>query len=133
MVLSHEDPQDGSEGHPFWYACIIGIFHANVKHVGPGSTSTEPRRVDFLWVRWFGCDLSHASGWKAKRLHRLGFIPADDPDVDTFGFLDPEMVIRAVHLIPAFAYGRTSRLLRPSIVHQEKEENEDWVYYYINT
>jgi len=55
MVLSHEN-QDTAEPHPYWYGRIVGIFHAQVRHIGPRSSSTEIRRMDFLWVRWFGRD-----------------------------------------------------------------------------
>src|SRR5438876_11157214 len=31
MVLSHESEEDP---HPYWYGCIIGVFHALLHHVG---------------------------------------------------------------------------------------------------
>jgi len=60
---------------------------------------------DFLWVRWFAHDVTAPSGWAAKRLPRVGFYDGDDESA--FGFLDPDMVVRGVQLIPAFKYGRT--------------------------
>ncbi len=59
MVASHGD-QGGWNSHPYWYAQIVGIFHAYVQHVGPSSKNNlnEPQRVEFLWVRWFGRDLT---------------------------------------------------------------------------
>jgi hypothetical protein len=132
MVLSHEDEEDESKQHPYWYARVIGVFHTQIRQIIPGSRLTAPERVDFLWVRWFGRDLSTSTGWKAKRLHRLGFVPNDGTDSGAFGFLNPKDVIRAVHLIPTFAYGRTSDLLGQSIARQPAEEHEDWVYYYTN-
>ena len=129
MVLSHEEPDGDNNPHPYWYARIIGIFHAQVRHVGPTSKSSETQKIDFLWVRWFGRDLTRRSGFEAKRLHRLGFLPSDN--IDAFGFLDPNVVVRGVHLIPAFAYGHTSDLLGPSIARQPSENDEDWNYYYI--
>jgi hypothetical protein len=57
--------------------------------------------MEFLFVRWFGCDLSPKPGWRAKRLIQLGFVPGNGPDA--FGFIDPAQVIRSLHLIPAFA------------------------------
>jgi hypothetical protein len=131
MVLSHEDQDDGSKPHPYWYARIIGIFHAQVRHVGPHSRSTDPQKIEFLWVRWFGRDLSQDTGFETKRLHRLGFIPAID-SADAFGFLDPNEIVRGVHLIPAFAHRRTSTLLPPSIVRQPSEDDQDWIYYYVS-
>jgi hypothetical protein len=128
MVLSHES-EDEPKRHPFWYARILGVFHANIRHMGPRSQNPHVQKMEFLWVRWFGRDLDHRSGWKAKRLHRLGFVSSNDPAA--FGFLNPQHVIRAVHLMPAFSYGRTKGLLGPSIVRQPHEGDEDWVYYYI--
>ncbi|KAG1811133.1 uncharacterized protein BJ212DRAFT_1579186 [Suillus subaureus] len=91
----------------------------------------SPQEMDFLWVRWFGHNPNnYQSGWNAKRLHRLGFIPADEPG--TFGFLDPRQIIRGIHLIPAFVYGRTDELLPPSISRPLHENNEDWRFYYVN-
>jgi hypothetical protein len=128
MIHSHEDEEDR---HPYWYGRIIGVCHALVRHIGPTSRSTEVRRMDFLWVRWFGRDLGYQSGWTAKRLHRLGFM--DATDIGSFGFLNPDDVIRAVHLIPGFNFGRTSNLLGPSIARPASEMDEDWTYYYVDS
>jgi hypothetical protein len=73
--------------------------------------------------------MSHQSGWKAKRLHRVGFINSEDPAA--FAFLDPAHIIRAVHLIPSFAFGRTEDLLPPSIARLPSEKDKDWMYYYV--
>ena len=83
--------------------------------------------MEFLWVRWFGRELSHRAGWKAKRLHHVGF-----DEQDQFGFLDPNDVIRGVHLIPAFEHGQISDKLGPSIARQPDENDKDWAYYYVN-
>ncbi|KAG2742925.1 hypothetical protein P692DRAFT_20811012 [Suillus brevipes Sb2] len=130
MVLSHED--DESNSHPYWYARIIGAFHALVYYRDPGGNPStyDPVQVDFAWVRWFGRDLGHRAGWKAKRLHRVGFIPSEDPGA--FGFIDPKNIIRGVHLIPAFAFGHTSEYLSPSIIRHPSDNDEDWTYFYLN-
>ena len=132
MVLSYEDQEDGSKPHPYWYAWIIGVFHAQVRHIGPDSRSTDPQKIEFLWVRWFGWDLSQDTSFETKCLHHLGFMPAAVDSADAFGFLDPNEIIRGVHLIPAFAHGRTSDLLAPSIARQPSENDEDWTYYYVS-
>ncbi|KAG2336702.1 hypothetical protein BDR05DRAFT_896368 [Suillus weaverae] len=130
MVLSHED--DEANGHPYWYARIIGVFHALVSYRDPAanSSSYDPVQVDFAWVRWFGRDLTHRSGWEVKRLHRLGFIPSEDPGA--FGFIDPKHIIRGIHLIPAFAHGHTSEYMSPSIARHPSDNDEDWTYFYLN-
>ncbi|KAJ7021549.1 hypothetical protein C8F04DRAFT_1313789 [Mycena alexandri] len=131
MVLAREEEEEAT-AHPYWYGRIVGIFHAEVRHVGPKSKDTmKTHRMEFLWVRWFGRDMEHSAGWKAKRLHRIRFLHASNPGA--FGFIDPSEVIRGVHLIPAFHYGRTSDLLPPSITrHFEGEDHEDYCWHYVN-
>lgn len=128
MLLSHEETSDA---HPYWYARIIGIFHVDVVHK---ETLPEPQRINFLWIRWFGYDCTFNAGWTAKRLHRIGFLDAGSPGSGAFGFLDPAVVIRSVHLIPAFAHGQTGDLLSPaqSVARLPLGENCDWCYYYVN-
>jgi hypothetical protein len=127
MCLSHEDGD-----FPYWFGRIVGIFHADVVHLGPASKSPMSQHMEFLWVRWFGRDLSWRSGFKAKRLHRIGFVPGDDSDTEAFGFLDPKEVIRAIHLVPTFAHGRTDQLLMPSTIRPLTSNNEDWCLFYVN-
>ncbi|KII83442.1 hypothetical protein PLICRDRAFT_677051, partial [Plicaturopsis crispa FD-325 SS-3] len=103
MVLSHEE---GPDAHPYWYGRIIGIYHMQVRHLGPESRNVDTQQMDVLYVRWFGRDLSYRAGWKAKRLHRLGFLDSSDPGA--FGFVNPALVVRGAHLIPAFHHGRTA-------------------------
>jgi hypothetical protein len=127
MVLANhaEDPENS---HPYWYAHIIGIFHAMVSKVG---SKTAYKQIDFLWVRWYGLDMHARSGFKARRLHQVGFLDSN-VDAGAFGFIDPLDVIRAVHLIPAFHFGKSSLLLSPSIARCEDEGDEDYERYYIN-
>jgi hypothetical protein len=133
MVLARED-EDEATSHPYWYGRVIGIFHADVRHVGARSkTKGKTQRMEFLWVRWFGRDIHSRAGWKAKRLLRLGFLDATDPESGAFGFIDPAEVIRAAHIIPAFHFGRTSRLLGRSVArHFDNENDEDYEAYYVN-
>ncbi|KAI0263908.1 hypothetical protein BC834DRAFT_970987 [Gloeopeniophorella convolvens] len=74
-------------------------------------------------------------GMKARRLPRIGFLPAGDPDYDAFGFLDPNEVIRASHLIPAFAYGQTEDFLPSNSVarHSRRQgDTIDYRFYYVS-
>jgi hypothetical protein len=88
MVLAREDEEE-SMSHPYWYGRILGIFHAEVRHIGSKSkTGGKVQRMEFLWVRWFGRDLSYRAGWKYKCLHRVGFLDANKPDSGAFGFFD---------------------------------------------
>ncbi|PSR76359.1 hypothetical protein PHLCEN_2v8499 [Hermanssonia centrifuga] len=130
MVLSPEEDQT----HPYWFGRVLGIYHAFVMYTGLGSESTslEYKRTDFLWVRWFGPCPGESVGFRKRRLPQIGFIPYEKRDAGPFGFLDPALVVRAVHLIPAFHHGKTDTLLPDSIVRQPSEGNEDWAYYYVN-
>ena len=123
IVLANED--DGrSDPHPYWYARIIGIFHVNMKYRGG-----EAQRMDFLWVRWFGRDLAHRSGWRARRLPRIGLLDESEPDA--YGFLDPNEVIRAVHLIPSFKPGHRGHITTPMGLSTTGLYKE-WLYFYVN-
>ena len=57
---------------------------------------------------------------------------SDEGEPEAFGFINPEDVIRGVHVIPAFCYGRTKNLLPPSIACNKSENDEDWDWYYVN-
>jgi hypothetical protein len=134
MVLSHEDATFEAP-HPYWYARVVGIFYVLVQFRVPGlSALKEPERFNILWVHWLGLDSIGSSGWAARRLHMLGFLPSNDSSGPAFGFLDPTQVIRGVHLIPAFSYGTTQELLGPetSVAYQHPElGNQDYVAYYL--
>jgi hypothetical protein len=128
MLLSHED-EDETNPHPYWYARVIGIFHVFVQTRDPNTHKfSDSKRFDVLHVRWFGRKLGAPAGWKAKRLHQIGFLPA----LEAFGFLDPAQVIRGVHLLPRFAGGRTPLYLGPSIIRKLSDGDKDWVSYYVN-
>ncbi|KAF9475263.1 hypothetical protein BDN70DRAFT_770904, partial [Pholiota conissans] len=117
--------------HPFEYGRIISIFHVDIiiknEEVGV-SPSIVSKEV--LWVRWFRRDTSYQAGFKKKRLHRLQFMPSDD--AAAFSFLDPDEVIRAVHLIPAFRYGKTNDLLPEVSLGRALGELDDWKYFFVN-
>jgi len=113
--------------HPFWYARVLGIYHANVYFGGPLKSQSE--RVEFFFVRWFGHDPDWNGGPAARRLDRIGWVPEHDAS-GAFGFLDPARVVRACHLIPAFSVGKTKRLLAPSQTWDSR--SGDWVNYYVS-
>ena len=129
MLLSSEE-EDEEGRHPYWYARVLDVFHARVLHVGKDSKSSEPQRMEFMLVRWFGRDTTRPGGWGARRLHRIGFVDAES---NPFGFVDPARILRAVHLIPAFAHLETTDLLGPSkVARRWSDDNDDWRYYYVN-
>ena len=113
--------------HPFWYARVLGIYHANI-FFGP-DFSSKPERMEFFFVRWFGCDPDWQGGPNTCKLDRIGWVPENDSS-GAFGFLNPACAIRACHLIPAFAYGKTVDLLPPSQARDFATAN--WVNYYVS-
>ncbi|KAJ7330330.1 hypothetical protein DFH08DRAFT_926009 [Mycena albidolilacea] len=127
MMLPPNDT-DAVSDHPFYYARILGVFHCDVVYNDNG-TQTPAVPVSFLWVRRFRIDRSFKAGFKRKRLHRLEFMPDDEPDA--YGFVDPDEVIRASHLIPAFAHGPTEPVPYTSL-GRKGDEFDDWQYHYVN-
>ncbi|KAF5351441.1 hypothetical protein D9758_013515 [Tetrapyrgos nigripes] len=121
MVLSSNPKHDG---HPYWYCCVLGIFHVNVSF-----NNQEVGQLDFLWVRWFDLDQKYKFGWKEKRLPRVCFVDGDEPSA--FGFLDPAQVVRAVHLIPAFNLGKSKSNLEMSVARKNSDKGWDWAKYYV--
>jgi hypothetical protein len=55
MLLTNKDDSntDTDSDHPFLYAHVLGIYHANVIYTGSDTRDYTLRRLDFLWVRWF--------------------------------------------------------------------------------
>lgn len=131
MVLADDDDETQLEVSPFWYARVIGVFHANIRW------RDEPnvRQLDFIWVRWYGREKDYQFGEREARLEKIGFITEGD-DTPAFGFIDPKTIVRAVHLIPDFTSGRTNALMGPSALARvskyERDSDEDWTSYYVN-
>ena len=100
-----------------------------MNYMGPNLELIQGEKFDFLFVRWYGRDM--VGSWCSKCLHQIDFVPGNDSSA--FGFLNSQEVIRAVHLIPTFHYGKTSNPLPHSpIARWEEEKDEDWEYYYVS-
>lgn len=125
-------PDTSPDAHRFWYARIIGVFHADVLDIGPQSRNRGWQRMEVLWVRWMGLQPGYRFGHKLARLPKIGFVPDTDPYA--FGFLDPNVVLRGCHLIPAFTHGRTRDLLNTDqpTAARAPGETDDWTNYYVN-
>ncbi|KAH6884640.1 hypothetical protein BKA70DRAFT_1445846 [Coprinopsis sp. MPI-PUGE-AT-0042] len=90
---------EGSE-HPFLYAKVIGIYHANATYAGAGVGHLAHERFDFLWVRWYRWQ---SVGSDSCRHNLLTFLPMDDESA--FGFVDPMDIVRGSHILPWFHDG----------------------------
>ena len=127
-----QSPEVGDDTHPYWYAQVLGIYHtlASTTHLAAPKHSAQP--MQFLWVRWLGAEPRYRSGSRVARLPKVGFVEATDGDA--FGFLDPDLVIRGSHLLPAFHAGRTRNLMPydgPTIA-RPSDEKDDWLNFYVN-
>ena len=127
-----QSPEAGDNTHPYWYAQVLGIYHTYVSttHTAAAKHSAQP--IQFLWVRWLGTEPGYHSGSRVARLPKVGFVEATDEDA--FGFLDPDLVIRGSHLIPAFHFGRTHDLMPydGATAARSVDEKDDWVNFYVN-
>ena len=105
LLADNADVADGSStGHPFLYARVLGVYHANVVYTGPGMHDYQARRLDFLWVRWYEVVDPDTSGWSSSRLDSVRFPPMNEEGA--FGFVDTKDVLRTSHIIPNFAKGK---------------------------
>jgi hypothetical protein len=135
ITLAQPDSSDPSDEHPFLYGRILGVFHANVIYNGPGMINYNPRRFDFLWVRWY--DLEDSDPCKSKkakrktshRLNRLVFPSLNEEG--SVGFLDPIDVLRGCHVIPAFAHEKRFSDSKEELSKCACEDG-DWNVYYIS-
>ena len=70
-----------------------------------------------------------------QKLEQIGFIKSTD-QVQQFGIMDPSLVIRRAHIIPAFPLGCTfsDSCVSPSAPFQSNSPKEDHEYelYYVN-
>ena len=126
-------PEVGTGVHPYWYAQVLGIYHAHVSTTHSAAPRRPAQRMEFLWVRWLGIEPGYRSGSKVARLPKVGFV--EDSDSDAFGFLDPDLVIRGSHLVPDFNSGRTTNLMSHNgpTAARSPNEKDDWTNFYVNT
>ncbi|KAI0741837.1 hypothetical protein C8Q80DRAFT_1110314 [Daedaleopsis nitida] len=121
MVLSPE----WDTSHPYWFARVLGIFHAKARYDGPDANqlSRKWRDYDFLWVRWFTYVDSelYSSGFYHRRQPRIQFVNANIHGNDPFSFINPDDVIRTAHILPCPAgpYPLTDELLGPSTLARQ--------------
>lgn len=128
MILSDDDE------HPYLYGRVLDIFHVDVKNNGPG-TMLETGAVvtiPMVWVRWLRLDtLAHCqSGFNHLRYPSVSFYHCGHPDA--FGLIHPDEIVRAVHLLPRFRFGRTAEYLGGPSEARPKGEKEDWMHFSVN-
>jgi hypothetical protein len=125
MVLSDD------EEHPYMYGRVLDFFHVNVRNNGPDSLlplASDAPMVQMAWVRWFKLD--GPSGFHSLRYPSVSFYEGHDPDA--FGFIHPDEIIRAVHLIPSFKAGQTTEYLDVLSRARPEVEGQDWQHFEVN-
>lgn len=128
IMVSSDDQE-----HPYLYGSIIGLFHINVRNRGACSLFPEvsDATLPVVWVRWFRHDRTGgALGFHSLRYPSISFCHSDEPDA--FGLIHPDEIIRAVHLIPRFEFGRTSEYLSVPSKGRPEAERSDWRHYNVN-
>uniref|UniRef100_D8QEH2 Uncharacterized protein n=2 Tax=Schizophyllum commune (strain H4-8 / FGSC 9210) TaxID=578458 RepID=D8QEH2_SCHCM len=132
MMLS---PETEEGAHPYWYARVLGIYHADVSTSHPLAPASSKvfQPMQFLFVRWYGFEPRYRCGSRLCKLPKIGFVEESQGSY-AFGFLDPALVVRCCHLIPSFVDLRTDTLLhtkQPSMA-RATGETDDWLNYYVN-
>jgi len=113
-------------GHPFWYAQVLGIYHVNVICTGEGNANFLPHRLEFLWVRWYEPEDQPGT----NRLACISFLPSSDDH--SFGFLDPDNILRACHVIPLFQLGLACKNGPGLSCCDQNHGHTDWESYIAN-
>jgi len=103
-----QSPEDGEGAHPYWYARVMGIFHANIQHTGVAHIPEAPN-YEILWLHWLGVEPGYRSGRRIAHLPKIGYVP--EADKDAFGFLDPFPGHMRMPPHSSFVDGQTSDLL----------------------
>lgn len=118
---------DSNADHPFLYARVLGIYHANVVYATDGACNYQTKRFEFLWVRWYKYH-GQSVRWNDSRLDALSF--ASVTTEGSFGFVDPSDVLRGCHIIPAFARGK--KYDHDDDLSRIAKDSQDWSQYYVN-
>lgn len=137
FLAADGDNPDALDSHPFLYGRVLGIYHVNVVYSGPGMLDYKPRRIEFLWVRWFE-HMQPSGSWASCTLDRLRFPPTSEDGA--FSFVNPIDVVRSCHIIPRFVAGlhwpKDQNPRQPLAVRSIKIfkrcDSDDWNEYYVN-
>ncbi|EIW84162.1 hypothetical protein CONPUDRAFT_50513, partial [Coniophora puteana RWD-64-598 SS2] len=107
---------------------VLGVYHAKV-HYGLG----KPEHFEFLHVCWFGNDPKWEGEPKWLQLDCIGYVnfkaSINISCLPVFGFVDPNNILCACHLILAFFPDMTTELLPPSCTHDAPDS--DWLNHYV--
>lgn len=125
MLLNSRYTRDSRHvEHPYLYGKILGIFHADVCYAGPRlGFPPAYHRLDFVWVNWY-------QFLPAKTEFSLDRLSLSRPDeLHSLSFVDPDDILRAVHLIPQFSLGK---VCTPAPKSRFVVNQDIWEAYFIN-
>ena len=131
LLLNQRYTKDNrNKEHPYLYGMTLGVFHANVAYVGPlpenadRGRAMEFGRVDFVWVHWY----DYLGSKDAFSLDRVSLCSLTSPVA--LDFVDPQDILRGVHLIPDFSLGKSTA--PPPRFCFSRKTHDVWKAYYIN-
>ncbi|KAI3998284.1 hypothetical protein EV715DRAFT_185402, partial [Schizophyllum commune] len=95
--------------HPYWYGRLLGLLHASVYDIAKRAVERSTlAKLQFAYVRW--CRLERIPwGFATKRHPRVRFL--DGECAEACAFIDSKGIVRATHIVPAFAYRRSDGYL----------------------
>ncbi|KAG2012178.1 ubiquitin and ribosomal protein S27a [Coprinopsis cinerea AmutBmut pab1-1] len=132
MVLNPDFQPDEPDqvNHPYRYARVLGIFHVKLD-VGkylealPGAfNDLRPMQFEALWVQWYEVKPSTSP----FGLDRVDLVPFSHPH--STGFIRPDQVIRASHIVPRFSQGQSNPT--GNQISSFARNTSDWNAYYVN-
>lgn len=129
MLLSPDCEEDSDDRFPYLYGHVVDVFHFHVRENVEGRLS-EPRMLEAVFLHYMEQDRTYRSGWEAKRLPRVLYLPHTDPHA--FGCIDPNDIIRAAHIHPVFSGDKTEAFLPDkSVARPDGYPTEDYRRYYV--
>jgi hypothetical protein len=127
LLLANSGDTDDDSDHPFLYARVLGVFHVNTIYTGEEMLDYSAQRIEFLWVRWFEYDGGRSMKWDDLKLDSIRFPPMANEG--SFGFVDPNDVLRGCHIVPVFKGGK-ARLDGIGLSCLAGDAH-DWARYYV--
>ena len=95
------------------------------------STEIKETRINLLHVRWFTC-CTYEGGDTTYRQEKIRFIEEED-NIPAYGFINPDDVVRAVHLLPSFPDGvAEAESPYESFKLSRVKRGPEYMRYYVN-
>jgi hypothetical protein len=89
----------------------------------------KTKHMEFLWVHWFRCNLDYEGSFETCHLYYIGLSDSKDPT--SYKFLNPNDILRSVHLVLAFTLNE-----RDQDTHNSDDSDNDTsisdFYYYVS-